>query len=285
MKNCYIYFLLGILILTSSCKSSDKYTKHNSGFEYKIIFNSKEGTRVKTDDIIELNLKYFTSNDSLIFNTDDFAGNFRVTVLENDRGLFQEAVKLLKPGDSASFKIQAKDFFEKTRNVKVPDFISENDILRFQLKIKKIVSKEEIEKEIELLSIKKETEENLLLEDYIKKNGITVKPSKTGLYIIALKKGKGKKAQIGKKVTIHYTGSFINNMKFASTIEKDKPFEFVLGQEEVIPAWNEAVAKMKVGDKIKIITPSKLAYGSQGSGHSIKPFTPLIFEIKLLSAE
>ncbi len=50
----------------------------------------------------------------------------------------------------------------------------------------------------------------------------------------------------------------------------------------VIPGWTEAVQLMPVGSKFKIWLPSELAYGANGYGEAIKPFSTLIFEIELL---
>ena len=127
-----------------------------------------------------------------------------------------------------------------------------------------------------------ELEENSLLREYLKNENIKEKPTKSGLYIIQLKKGKGAKAKIGQVATIHYKGSFVNGKIISSSINKGKPYSFTIGKNEVIKAWDEAILNMKVGDKVKIIAPSHLAYGEFGYKQKIPPFSTLIFEIKLL---
>ena len=74
----------------------------------------------------------------------------------------------------------------------------------------------------------------------------------------------------------------MNGKKFDSSVDRGQPFEFVVGQGQVIPGWDEAVSMMHVGEKVKIILPSSIAYGGQGAGDVILPFTPLVFEVELI---
>ncbi len=97
-----------------------------------------------------------------------------------------------------------------------------------------------------------------------------------------MKKGKGQSPQLGDKVAVHYIGKFIDGTPFDSSLDRGIPFSFTVGAGQVIPAWEEAILQLKVGGKILVITPSQLAYGEQGYNKKIPPFSPLIFEIKLL---
>lgn len=273
--------LLFILFLFS-CKNSITYKKHEAGFEYKIISKNKDSAKLKINDVLDLSLKYSNQQDSVIFNSDDFSGKFRIKVENGENGMFQTAISLLHVGDSAHFIIPAKDFYENTIKTQIPKFVKENDKLKFELRIKKLVTEQEMKKEHELYIIKMEAQENSLLQEYLKNENITVKPTKTGLYIIFLKKGNGAKAKFGNTASIHYKGSLINGEILASSIDKDKPLTFTVGNGEVIKAWDEVVQNMRIGDKVKIIVPSKLAYGEFGYKEKIPPFSTLIFEIKLL---
>ena len=42
---------------------------------------------------------------------------------------------------------------------------------------------------------------------------------------------------------------------------------------------------MPVGSKWQLVLPPSLAYGDQGAGHDILPYSTLIFEVELLSIE
>jgi FK506-binding protein 1 len=88
----------------------------------------------------------------------------------------------------------------------------------------------------------------------------------------------------GDKVTVHYTGTFPDTgKKFDSSLDRNTPFTFTLKRGQVIKCWDEVVSRMSKGEKIKVVCPSRLAYGSRGAGGAIPPDTDIAFEIELLS--
>jgi peptidylprolyl isomerase len=106
----------------------------------------------------------------------------------------------------------------------------------------------------------------------------------TGLKYVDLKVGEGAEAAPGNVVTVHYTGVLENGTKFDSSLDRQEPFTFRLGAQEVIDGWEQGIAGMKVGGKRKLTIPPDLGYGDQGSG-AIPPGSTLIFEVQLLGIE
>src|SRR5215831_9728670 len=96
--------------------------------------------------------------------------------------------------------------------------------------------------------------------------------------------GKGASPKQGETVTVHYTGWLTNGTKFDSSVDRGEPFAFVLGAGDVIQGWDDGVAKMRIGDKVRLTIPPELAYGEQGFPGAIPPNATLIFEVELLSA-
>ncbi len=104
----------------------------------------------------------------------------------------------------------------------------------------------------------------------------------TDLKIESLVAGTGASPQNGELVTVHYTGWFTTGEKFDSSVDRDEPFQFVLGAGMVIAGWDLGVAQMKIGDKVKLTLPPELAYGRPGYPGAIPPDSTLVFEVELL---
>jgi FKBP-type peptidyl-prolyl cis-trans isomerase FkpA len=101
----------------------------------------------------------------------------------------------------------------------------------------------------------------------------------SGLVYRDLAVGTGPSPMTRDTVRVHYRGTLIDGTVFDSSYERKEPVAFRLG--EVVPCWTEGVQRMKVGGRARLVCPSSLAYGDEGS-----PGTPggaaLIFEIELV---
>lgn len=109
----------------------------------------------------------------------------------------------------------------------------------------------------------------------------------SGLQYEDLKVGTGETAKAGDQVSVHYTGWLqkpdgSKGKKFDSSKDRGQPFQFTLGQGQVIKGWDEGVQGMKVGGERELIIPAALGYGSQGAGGVIPPNATLIFDVELL---
>ena len=116
--------------------------------------------------------------------------------------------------------------------------------------------------------------------------GSDVVKTPSGLAYVDLNVGEGESPKVGQTAIVHYTGWLQqNDQKFDSSVDRNEPFKFHLGKGEVIPAWDEGVATMKIGGKRQLIVPASLAYGANGVPGAIPPNATLVFVVELLGVE
>lgn len=110
------------------------------------------------------------------------------------------------------------------------------------------------------------------------------KTTETGLTYAVLKEGNGAVAGEGQDVAVHYTGWLESNgEKFDSSLDRNEPIHFPLGQGQVIQGWDQGIKGMKVGEKRQLVIPANLAYGdSPPPGAPIPPGATLIFDVELM---
>ena len=110
------------------------------------------------------------------------------------------------------------------------------------------------------------------------KPGVIVTPS--GLQYKVIKMGTGDKPVTTDRVKVNYVGTLIDGTKFDSSYDRGTPAEFQVGG--VIKGWVEALQLMPVGSEFVLYIPENLAYGGNGAGDLVKPYSTLIFEVELL---
>ena len=110
------------------------------------------------------------------------------------------------------------------------------------------------------------------------KSGVTT--TESGLQYEVVKMGNGPKPTSESTVKVHYTGTLIDGTEFDSSIKRNEPAQFPVSG--VIAGWTEALQLMPVGSKFKLYIPQNLAYGENGAGDVIKPYSTLIFDVELL---
>uniref|UniRef100_H9GDR0 peptidylprolyl isomerase n=1 Tax=Anolis carolinensis TaxID=28377 RepID=H9GDR0_ANOCA len=81
------------------------------------------------------------------------------------------------------------------------------------------------------------------------------------------------------------SGMLEDGKKFDSSRDRNKPFKFVMGKQEVIRGWEEGVAQMSVGQRAKMIISPDYAYGPTGHPGIIPPNATLIFDVELIKLE
>lgn len=284
------------LMMTWSC--TDKgglagFKQTESGLYYKFHVENKDARKPIENDFITC-IGIFTvkhnGKDTMFFDSRENPNPYAFPIMPSThKGDIFEGLKLMGLGDSASFAIPADSLFLRTfQTGALPDWVDSGSMAILDFKLLKIQSREEFEAEMmaqaeaanpELAAAREN--EAPALDAYIKANNITTTPQASGLIYIEKLAGKGAQAMAGKKVQVHYTGTLLDGTKFDSSLDRGQPFEFILGQGQVIPGWDEGIAMMREGGKAQFIIPSKLGYGNRDMG-TIKPYSTLLFDVELI---
>jgi FKBP-type peptidyl-prolyl cis-trans isomerase len=148
-----------------------------------------------------------------------------------------------------------------------------------------LISREDSQQAINNLMVEKSkskfaanrTEGEKFLENNKKING--VKTTASGLQYMVIKQGNGRKPTVSDTVDVNYKGSLLSGKQFDSNEGKDP---ITLPLNRVIAGWTEGLQLMPEGAKYRFFIPYQLAYGEQGAGQDIPPYSTLIFEIELV---
>ncbi len=263
--------LCTIAVIFSACgdKKFKDYEKTETGLYYKFKEKNPEGKQPQIGDFLYMTVSYHSSNDSIPkFEAREITDMLGESIFVGD---IYEAYAMLKEGEEAEFVIKADSFFYSMGGGQIPSFITPEDVLYFNIKMDKVKTMSDFEQE-----------EEEAIKNYITENNITIEPTETGLYYIETIKGKGAKVENGKKVSVHYTGKFLDGTVFDSSVERGTPITFTIGVDPMIQGFTEGALYMNQGGKAILIIPSDIAYGISHPSAPIPPFTPLLFEVEIV---
>jgi len=274
--------------LMISCNMFGSYPgfkKTKTGVYYKIYKDdNNDTTKVRIGSILTLYLKYGLK-DSSLFDSKDMPQPIVLAVAEPKyEGDFYECLSLLKQGDSATFILKAGPLFTKTfGQPAVPEFLTDESDIYFDIKVRKVQTQEDIDRETQIQNMQLEQEEMTLIEEYVRNNKITVQPTGSGIYFLETKKGTGKSPVKDGYVSVHFTVSLLGGEKLFSTIERGEPIDFKFGSQFENEGFQEVVGLMREGGKANAIVPSAMAFGAQGAGNGVvPPFSSLYYDIDLV---
>ena len=234
--------------------------------------------KAKTGDFITLDMRYTTAKDSLLFDSRvQMNGEpVRFQLPPSDfKGDIYEGIRMMGAGDSAVFIVSADSLFRKTfRQPKLPPFIDSASVIKFYIYLKDCQS-------VEAMMAK----EKELLAKYVADNKITVAPSETGLYYIETVKGSGMKVDTGIFVKMHFTVTTVDGNQVFSSYDRGEPIRMEFGKPFDTPGFEEAIVKMTKGTKATLIVPSEIAFGAQGRGGMIPPYSTIIYNVEVIDLQ
>ena len=260
-----------------SCKTGDLKTT-DSGLQYS-LYTSEKGEKAKVGDIIKIHLVNKTDKDSVLSST--YKDNKPITLevkAPSFKGDLMEGFTLMSEGDSGTFLVSVDSLAQGNP---LPPFLKSGSFLKFDVKLVDIMTKAEYEQDMQKTQMEEVGKQDMEIQNYAKQNNLSVQKTPSGLYYTIETPGTGDNAKPGDNVSVHYKGYLMDGKVFDESISRGEPITFPLGQGQVIPGWDEGLQMFKKGGKGKLLIPSRLAYGPQGSG-PIPANSILIFDIQLV---
>lgn len=291
MKNGKLWTMALAMVFFFACASNaDRgFKKTDSGIGYK-IHEQGGGEKAQLFDILKMDMVYRVK-DSILFDTRQSDIPMFLELIEPEfPGDIYEAFALLSVGDSATFIVDASDFFMMTAGMfELPFFVREGDRLYFDVRLNAALDEDGfmaeqqriMEREINA-NERRALDEDGIRDQFLEEMDISIQPLESGLYYIETERGSGPRVTAGSTVLVHYEGRLLDGTVFDSSYERGDPLDFVVGTGQVIPGWDEGISQMNVGGKAMLVIPSHLAYGDRGAGNLIPPFSTLVFDVEVV---
>ncbi|MFN4087347.1 MAG: FKBP-type peptidyl-prolyl cis-trans isomerase [Spirosomataceae bacterium] len=254
-----------------------KVTTTEDGDRLQVHEKGESGRLPKEGDLVTFDLVIKSPKDTVMKST--YLEGAPVTLKMQKmgfKGSFERALFHIGEGDSTTVLVSADSLYAQVQQPLPPDMPKGSD-LKFIVKMKKIQTEKEMETEMN----KKKADEGKIMADYVAKNMPKAEKTAEGLYFVTQKAGAGATPKTGESVVVKYTGKFMDGKVFDSSEGRD-PITVPLGQQMVIPGWEVMLSKMTKGQKVTVLIPSELAYGAQGAGNVIPPYTPIVFDMEVM---
>lgn len=305
MRNFSRFFLILFFTIPVVLTSTAGGVKHEyktdpaTGVKYCFLKQDKKKPKPSIGDVAYVRIVYKRADDSLLFDSHvgrtDSTSLIPLTIQKNFPGSLEQGLSMMSVGDSASFLVSADSIYLKVFKLKaIPSFIKKGTDLTFYIKLVKFKTPEQVKQdqyaqmEKQKAEIKNEQHaEATSITKYLKDKNITTKPTVLdSLYILERSGTIGTPINEGDSIEVKYTGMFLNGKVFDQSNKGDGgkgTFKLQFTHKaSLIKGWIEVLAHMHEGEKVKILLPSSMAYGSSGAGKEIKAYTPLLFDIEVV---
>ena len=275
MKKLFFITAFAVAALTG-CSNDSEIKTTESGLQY---FDETvgEGRDAKVGDLVSINFKGWVIVDSTNLFSDWTKDSTRLPYMIGDSYRQGQAVKFVL-GEDAFIRGTDEGIVGMKPNGKrmivIPSELAYGD-----KGVGPIPPNSDLKVLIELVEVKDHIVAELWDVDQTKLN-----TTESGLMYFIVDQGEGDFATDGNVVTVHYSGFLKDGTKFDSSVERDEPFTFVIGNKQVIAGWDEGLRLLKKGGKARFVIPPSLGYGDNTAG-KIPPGSTLIFDVELLDVK
>lgn len=235
------------------------------------------GKTASASDLIKFHYKMTLLDGTLVDSTNRVLNQFKAEVWGTKATVFTLPLSNLKEGESGVFILPASLAFGGSSFGNVPSYST-------------------IRVDITVIAIRTEAEQ---MDDMKVAYGMqNAELTTSGMFFKKLvEKPAAAQVLVGQNVVVSYVGKFgygvlqqdsagkwFYSPTFGSGTIGSAASAYYAGSGNLIAGFEEAVMKLRIGEKASIILPYKLAYGTAGNS-AIPGYSPLYFEIEIISAQ
>lgn len=266
------------LFSCGSKKNKSEFSRHPLGYYWKLIAFQSDSAIYLKGKIARVNAVFCTQHDSVFYDSKhDLRDRFFVKIdTLNHENKLRHLISRCNKGDSLCILLPVKDFFKEQFGTEIPFFSQHDSIVKIHLRVTDILNENSYS----------ELTTSILNDEYTEIRNFfgseeKMKAAKDSLGFYWVEKpvvSNGENIHYGDLISIKYEGAFLDGR-----IVDVSPDNFSLNYgtpDQILKGLNYVIRSLKIGQDSKIILPSQLAFGEQGSSNgSIAPFTPMLYKI------
>lgn len=280
--------LTALVLLTAlACNKTPEFIQLESGLKYRKLSEGSD-KRAGEGDIMNVVMTH-TLGDSVLYDSGTDPGYFLDPANSLPPNL-SEIFQLCGPGDSVQIEMAFTEYAGLTGYPVMPE--DSTKVIMWNIKVNDVDTEAAF---IEKFQAKQRETDRGIIEDYLVNNNLEATTTDEGIAVVTLEAGNGEFPQKGDKVKVDYSvrlldGTLIDTSDEELARENDMyyeqreyaPYEFTIGNREVIEGWDLGIPKVDKGGKAKLLIPSQYAYGARNDGGPIPPNSVLVFDIEVV---
>jgi len=270
-KNFYlfIFLLTGIV----SCKKDIKYDKTPSGLEYYYLEKSEQGRGGEPGDFYLVDMIGQREDDSVFINSYTMGQKIKfVRTKPPFHSMFNDALGMLKSGDSIIFRMSADSFFIPLGQP-LPNYLHKNELIRFTLTVKDVLNPE-------AHLVKMYEYELVKMLEFLDQKKWKYATDSTGIKYEIIKEGNTIKAKVGDEVEVSYLLKYLNG-KIINRTKPGDPLKFTVGSTDFINGLSRLALMAGEGAKLQAVIPFSEGFGEEGNAY-ISPYATLLLEMDII---
>lgn len=274
-----------ILILLAACSSSE-YTHVSKDISKKLLVFGEGDKSVGKASYLDINFstEIVSKGENLRENSHFFLSDFDVSMFGN-KALSSDISKLVG-GDSIEYLVT----YATIKNSILDQFINEGVILTDTQKVSlnigfSLVMSKDDHMAFREKQVRKELAiEMELIEDYILREGLSHRLTRKGdLFYMKTLENTSKKVLSSDDLAVAYTCSFLNGTVFNKVTAEEPLYLNLSSPNQVIIGILSILKEMNEGETCRIIIPSYLGFGENGSSDgTVPPHTPILADVKVV---